>query len=295
MPDEEPLDPSARMRTPLLALITRESLDLDYVTVARRRRAEAPGGAVPPDPRHSGGGRAAVTAVVLTFGLLVSVAAVQTSRNAAVEDESRAGLIERIEARRAAVRDLLEEAADQRAENADQEDTLLALGDTQAELERRRTRLQVPTGFVAVRGEGVRVVVDFPKFIDEDNQVRDSDLALLVNALWQAGAEAISVNGQRLTARSGITHSGLAIEVNSAGIAPPYTVLAIGPTATLQADLIETPSGQRFVDLAGQYGWTYELDNVDDVRLGAAPERLLGLRSARELSDNDRPEGEELP
>ncbi len=296
MPDEERPDPSARMRTPLLTLITRESLDLDYETVARRRRARSVAtGEAPAPPRRSGAGRAAVTAIVLSFGLMVAVAAVQTSRNAEVEDQSRAGLIDRIEARREAVRALLAAAAEQREQNADLEQAHLTLGDAQADLERQRTRIQVPTGFTPVRGEGVRLVIDQPDFVDEDDQIRDSDLALIVNALWTAGAEAISINDQRLTARSGIAHSGRAIEVNSTGIAPPFTVLAIGPTATLQADLIETSSGQRFVDLASQFGWTYDLDNVDDLRLGAAPERLLGLRSVRELGNDDRPEGEELP
>src|SRR3982750_1421129 len=75
---------------PLLALITQRSLDADYEHVARRRAA----GEAPPTrsvPRHT----AAIVLVV--FGLLVTVAAVQTSRNATVDQSSRASLIGQIQ------------------------------------------------------------------------------------------------------------------------------------------------------------------------------------------------------
>ena len=43
---------------------------------------------------------------------------------------------------------------------------------------------------------------------DPNDEVRDEDLATLVDGLWQAGAEAIAINGIRLTALSGIRNTG---------------------------------------------------------------------------------------
>ena len=58
-----------------------------------------------------------------------------------------------------------------------------------------------------------------------------------MNGLWTAGAEAISINGQRLTVLTAIRNGGPVINVNSRPLAPPYTVQAIGDPRTLLADL----------------------------------------------------------
>ena len=79
-------DPAARVRTPLLALITAEALERDYQMVAQRRVAR--GGQ--PDSRSRVSGRAGVIAVVAIFGVLLTIAAVQTSANADIES-TRAG------------------------------------------------------------------------------------------------------------------------------------------------------------------------------------------------------------
>ena len=74
-------DPSARVRTPLLALISAEALEQDYQMVAQRRVAR--GGQ--PDNRSRLSGRVGVIAVVAVFGVLLTIAAVQTSANADIE------------------------------------------------------------------------------------------------------------------------------------------------------------------------------------------------------------------
>ena len=50
-----------------------------------------------------------------------------------------------------------------------------------------------------------------------------------MNGLWSVGAEAIAVNGQRLTAQSAIRSAAGAILVNYRPLKPPYRVEAIGP------------------------------------------------------------------
>ncbi len=287
---DEAHDPSARVRTPLLALITAEALERDYQLVAERRAAD--GGR--PEGRARVPGRVGVVAVVALFGVLITVAAVQTSANADADHASRASLIERIDARRAAVRGLERDISDLRDSNADADSLLLDLGDRVNDVERRATDLGTITGFTAVTGQGIRIELDNAPFSDPDTEhIRDSDLALLVNALWTAGAEAISINGQRLSPRTAIRNSGTPIEVNSTGIAPPYVVQAIGNNDTLSSRLVETSSGAGFAVLAGDYGWSYDVDNVDQLRLPAAPLRLRQLRSATQLTNDGRlPEGD---
>ena len=62
-----------------------------------------------------------------------------------------------------------------------------------------------------------------------DYTVTASDIRTLVEELWLAGAEAIAVNGERVTASTAIIDIGGSVLVNSAYLAPPYQVTAIGP------------------------------------------------------------------
>ena len=289
-PDEEPFRLPSQVTMPLLTLITQQSLDEDYRHAADRRIAGLA------SPRR---GRPWLTAavVVAVFGVLVSTAAVQTSRNADVADAGRATLIERIENQRDRVSRQQARIVRLRARGGDLGNGLTSLTESGEAVESRVGRLRVTTGFVAVEGEGVRATVDDAGTGDPRGNVRDADLAVLVNALWSAGAEAISVNGQRLTAMSSIRTSGNAIEVNSVGIAPPYTVLAIGDSGSLQANFFDTSTGLAFERTTRDYGMPFDMDNVDQLSLPAAPTRLLRLRSVQTgvEGDEQQPAPGEVP
>lgn len=108
-----------------------------------------------------------------------------------------------------------------------------------AELE--QTRMEA--GLIPVKGTGVEVILDDSKrraSSAEDNYfylVHDVDLDQLVNELWAIGAEAVSVNGQRIVANSSIRCVGPTILVNTARLSPPYHVFAVGDSDTLAAGL----------------------------------------------------------
>lgn len=278
-----------RSRTPLLTLITEEAIDRDYQVAASRAAARGAEGDEERGPRH--GYRVGVVVVVGLFAMLVTVAGVQTSQNADVDDASRASLIERIEARRATVRRLQDELAQLRAANASAESTLRSLGRRYGDVRARLSQLGALTGCAAATGSGVRLTLDNPSYAGAEEQLRDSDLALVADGLWAAGAEAVAINGQRLNAHGGITNVGEAIEVNGVGVAPPFTVLAIGDRRTLASKFADTQAGLRFLALARQYGFEQKMDNVDDLHLPAAPGALCQLRSAE--NDQIKPQGQQ--
>jgi uncharacterized protein YlxW (UPF0749 family) len=249
--------------TPLLTLVTERSLDDDYRQAAERRAGEG----APPAGRPAW----VATAVVAVFGILVTIAAVQTSRNADTADAGRATLIAQVRTERAAVERQQQEIAELQRANINLEERRAdAVADLRAETTRLR-RLQVVTGHIPVAGPGVRLVVDDAPDGSENQLVRDEDLAMLVDGLWGAGAEAISINDQRLTVLSAIRNVGPAIHVNSRPVNPPYTVQAIGDTLTLQANLLETAHGQQFFDLADNLGFEYGMQNEQSLTLPAAP------------------------
>lgn len=258
---------------PLLTLITQQSLDEDYLVAAERRAAGAPR-----SPRDRT--RRWALLVIVVFGLMVSTAFVQNSLNSDIDDAGRATLISRLDTERDLLARQQQRLADLRVANAELGEELGRLADTEQEALVRNRQLQVRTGFLGVSGEGVRVTVTDRPDADPVQLVQDSDLALLVNGLWEAGAEAIAVNGLRLTARSAIRTSGQAIEVNEKGIAGPYVVEAIGDTRTLSAQLFDTTSALVFAGKAEFYGFTYAVDNVGELSLPAGPAVFLNLRSA---------------
>ena len=258
-----------RVSTPLLTLITQQSMDEDYQHVADRR---------PPDPDGRRRPHRVAALVVAAFGLLVAVAAVQPSEGADVKSASRTTLITQIEEGRAELAELQRQMVRLREQNVRLQSEEDAIAAEQQTAEARVQRIAVNTGFAAVTGPGVRSVVDD----SETEAVRDRDLRRLVDGLWNAGAEAISINGNRLTARSAIRNSGSAIRINNRSLSPPYTVLAIGDPDTLQARLMQTTSGLQFKQLVDAFGFPWTMDNVEELTLPAAPPRLARLRSAKE-------------
>lgn len=278
---------TSRATTPLLTLITQESLDEDYRVVAARRAQQD---SVPGTGRSRN--RWAAAAVLVLFGLLVTMAAVQTRLNAGVTDAGRATLISQIRERKGALEDQQARIADLQRGNLEAEKALTELQADRESLSARVRRLEVRTGYLAVHGPGVRIVVDNPPGIDPNDAVRDEDLAKLVDGLWGAGAEAIAINDQRLTALSPIRNSGPAIHVNTRPLTAPYTILAIGDRLTLQAHLLATTHGAEFFSVADQLGWRYTVQNVDELSLPAARMRRLVSVRAGSAADSSGPQNE---
>lgn len=261
MPDRSPLPPHVTM--PLLDVVMRNSLDVDYQHVAAARRAAGEPDA--PVQRW----RAAV--IVGLFGLLLVVAAVQTRAAADADALAREELVQHIDAQSEELRGA------QRQIGALQEEieTLTArqrsLTRTERSVAARNDAVGALAGYTAVQGEGVRIALDDSADGSSDGVVRDEDLATLVDGLWGAGAEAVAVNGIRLTATSGIRNAGSAILIHDRSLRPPYEVLAIGDVNTLQSRFVETSSGVGFLGLRSRFGFVFSMNNDTNLRLPAAP------------------------
>jgi len=255
---------------PLLSLITSQSMDEDYQHVAQRRG----GGQVPRTERPTRD-RVVTALVVAVFGALVAVAGVQTSRNADVDALGRASLVSQIQAGKTEVRDLQDRAGELKASNADHEQDLRVLRERESNLSQQVSRMAIRTGYLPVRGPGLRITVDSaPGAVDSD-VVQDDDLLFLVDGLWAAGAEAIAINGQRLTTLSSIQNSGKAIHVNVRPLSPPYVITAIGDPDTLEARLLRTTHGSVFYSLARSLEFRFEIEQDDRLELPAARTRRL--------------------
>ena len=249
----------------LLNQIIRQPIDPDYALTASAGRK----------PSHRGRWQLGVLAMII--GALFAVAALQTTRAAPALQSERSELISRIHTAeheqdelRGRVTSLTEDIATLRA---------AALGDDDAArlVESQISMLDPLVGNAAVTGAGVLIVVDDSPSAAADarDRVLDIDLQVLVNGLWQAGAEAISINGHRLSNVTAIRSAGDAITVDYRSLTRPYRVEAIGDVRTLQAGFVESSAGAWWNDLAQNRRMRYEISNVKQLDLAADPGIVL--------------------
>lgn len=275
---------------PLLTLITQRALDADYEHVAARRRALGDRVDAHPVPRRTAG------LVLLVFGLLVTVAAVQTSRNASANNASRESLINQVNLRRQGVTQLQKQLDREQSQVLTLQTELNGVATERQATQARLERLGVRTGFGAVSGPGVQVSVNSAPGSAGSELVRDSDLTLLTDALWAAGAEAISVNGQRLTVLSAFRNVGIGILVNSQPINPPYLFSVVGNPDTLPANLLSSSVGEKWYALKDSLGFRFDVRNGGTMSLPAAPDqRLRSAKVATPNTGHTRTQGDSAP
>jgi uncharacterized protein YlxW (UPF0749 family) len=118
---------------------------------------------------------------------------------------------------------------------------------------------RIAAGLIPMRGTGIVLQVEDSTepvagdATEADYLVSSGDLRTIIDQLWLAGAEAIGVNGERITATTSVLDIGSSILVNSAYLSPPYQVTAIGPE-DLYARLTAQPG---FVDFIRARAETY--------------------------------------
>jgi uncharacterized protein YlxW (UPF0749 family) len=158
------------------------------------------------------------------------------------------------------------------------------------------------SGAIPVHGPGVKLVVDDAKDtrdsdtggprqssgFSDNGRVRDRDLQRVVNGLWESGAEAVSVNGQRLTALSAIRAAGEAILVDNKPLVPPYTLLALGPGQKLSTSFEDSADGQYLQVLEENYGVRTNISTQDEVRLPAAPSLIVRTAKPAQTGEGSR-------
>ncbi|MFG2183315.1 DUF881 domain-containing protein [Streptomyces abikoensis] len=270
-----PSRPDASMS--LLTNVMDHSLDEGYAEAAARR---AKGGKGLPSTLRA---KLGLAAALLLSAVVVTLGAAQARISAPTLAKEREQLIQRIEAETSAADSLQKNVDSLRdAVGTKQRDALRKHGGDKAEL------VSLLAGATPVRGPGIKVVVDDAKQartsgggpressgFSDTGRVRDRDMQRVVNGLWQSGAEAIAINGQRLTALSAIRAAGDAILVDNRPLVPPYTVLAIGDGQRLSTAFQDSVDGQYLHVLQQNYGVRASISTQDEVRLPPAPSLIV--------------------
>ncbi|GIJ73291.1 DUF881 domain-containing protein [Virgisporangium ochraceum] len=268
-----------REASDLLADLFRTPLDSGYVDAARRREERGPR---PPWQRR--GGKAARAVALAMLGFLLAVAYDQVVADKAGTNQTQADLAKEVADRRAEADQLARDAEALRGEVSQRRQDALA---ADPELLRLQD-LEARTGLGRVAGDGVVVTVsDAPAAVDpvtgdvdpeNPGRVIDRDLQDLANALWESGAEAVAINGQRLTAITTIRAAGGAILVDFKPVTRPYQLSAIGPDG-IEKRMADSATGKRFKRFAETYRMQFDIEARDRLTLPAGDDP--GLQYAR--------------
>ncbi len=124
----------------------------------------------------------------------------------------------------------LEKKLEQERENATKNNSMLTT------LEENIKEKNLLLGTTEVSGTGIKIVLNDNTTISSSNYlgnisdllVHDGDLIHVINELYNAGAEAIAINGQRIMGHTAVECDGNVIKINGTKIGAPFEITAIG-------------------------------------------------------------------
>lgn len=243
----------------LLDQLTTSSIDDDYYTTRDR-----PPGKV----------SMALTAVTIClFGALLATAAAQTRNDRPETELERRAMIEGVETRQEI------RTSRQATVESLREEIVILEGQSPVE-NPARDALFLSAGEIAATGPGITVTARSGDGSRDGDRITDTDMQLLVNGLWYAGAEAISVNGHRIVSTTAIRTAGETLTINFQSVGEPYIVKAIGDREELEERLIANPTGRHWAQRSSDAGIQFEIELREDLVVPAGPPRRLRLSYA---------------
>jgi uncharacterized protein YlxW (UPF0749 family) len=144
-----------------------------------------------------------------------------------------------------------------------------------AEVNRRLEDARLASGLTALEGPGVVIEISDSKRVIPDGEnpanyiVLVDDLRDIVVALWASGAEAITINGERLVATSSIYGVGASILVNTAFLSPPFRIEAIGSDGLLERFSENAAFKSRVAQRISAFGLEFASQAADALDLPA--------------------------
>jgi uncharacterized protein YlxW (UPF0749 family) len=253
----------------LLNTMLQRPLDPGYAAAADRREAQG-------RPRSTSLRSPLLVVATVLIGLVMGVASYNLTTANQPRSQARADLITQIGERRTEVDTLTTQAADLQAQ-------LTALETAQLgndALTTRNRELSTSVGAVPLHGPGFTLTLDDApgsgaddatgESADQQGQVFAKDLQFVTNALWKSGAEAVSINGKRLTSTSAIRFAGSAIIVDYRPLTRPYVVTALGDPKGFPAAFADGVGGTYLSTLRSTFGIRVDTEVSDDLTVPAA-------------------------
>jgi len=270
----------------LITEVMERPLDPAYAAAAERRQASGLSAAT--------GLRSPMLIIVaVLIGALLGASALALRAPTTAAGKIRQDLVGRIEDRRAHVDAQTKLIATLRNQINTAQAAALSQ-QSQSGLTAELSKLELAAGTVPVSGPGLVLTVDDaptkaepvapdsnPRtaLTPDQGKVTASDLQIIVNGLWDAGAEAISINGHRLTSRAAIRSAGAAVLVDYRPLTRPYVITAIGDPGSLGVEFADNSGGSYLQSLKNNYQIRGDIQNRTSVVVPGEP--TLSLQKAQ--------------
>lgn len=254
----------------LLKEIMERPLDPGYAEASERAAAGN-------DPGEPASSKILTTVLLVALTALVTVAVIALRAPQADIDEARTVLETKIHERN-------DEYAARKGNVEQLESEIRTLQEENLSLPGQRLleaaqKLGIETGGTAVEGPGFVIEMRDAKpaageSLTSADRVQDFDLQVVVNGLWAAGAEAISINGHRITATSAIRSAGDAILVDFSPLQGPYVIEAIGDQNRLQTGMAANQAGGHLQLLSNTYNIGVSAKTSDHLELSTGSDSV---------------------
>lgn len=219
--------------------------------------------------RRSPTGRAVTVLVCVFAGLLITVSAV-AARGTDLRNDRSLTLRELITEQGSRNTEMQQQIDEVRGEVASLTDQDLDTSGLQGAL----ADASLEASAAPVEGPGVRVTLDDapsevnPDDVDENALiVHQQDIQAVVNALWAGGAEAMTIQGQRVISTTGVKCVGNTVVLHGVPYAPPYRIEAIGDQELLEQSLADSEALQVYRQYVDAYGLGYSHERVATVEM----------------------------
>ena len=210
-----------------------------------------------------------ITVLVLAVAGFMMASAAVAARGQDLRPNRNTDLIELVRAQAARNVDLAKQVGDLRSE-------VDKLSSQQGGAVADTSAAAAAAGLTAVKGPAVSVTLtDAPANVkpigvaEELLIVHQQDIQAVVNAMWQGGAEAMSIQGQRVTSRTGIKCVGNSVLLHGVPYAPPYVIVAIGNQKTIEQALNSSTYLQAYRQYTDRYGLGYSQKRITEATLDA--------------------------
>ena len=125
----------------------------------------------------------------------------------------------------------------------------------------------------AVNGSGTSVNIN-------DYVIHQQDIESVVNALWQGGAEAMTIQDQRVLFNSAVICIGNVLMLQGHQYSPPYKISAIGPMDGMVDALNNSPAINTYKEYVSSFGLGWKVEKKNNLRFPEASALLQPLRYA---------------
>lgn len=217
------------------------------------------------DSRHPRLARSATVIVMALAGLMMTTAAIN-SRGHDLRPERDTDMATLVRSQASHNAALQKEAAGLRAQVEDLSKANQTPGVTSSVIS-SASALAPSVGLGAVSGKALRVTLDDaplsenPDGVDANMLVvHQQDIQMVVNTLWSGGAEAMTIQGQRVISTTAVKCVGNTVVLHGVAYAPPYVIEVIGDLNAMQKALDTSEAVRIYKEYVSAYqlGWSVE-------------------------------------